>query len=217
VLVPNGWLAGAATALGVLLSGWLAGIAAAASDAADRRWFRARPRGGRSALAAGAVAGPFCLLAALAAGWSSALPAWICLALVLTPLVLIDLRLHRLPNRLVISGYGLAAGLLGAAALAGEAGAFGRAALAGAATFTVFAVAGLTGGIGFGDVKLAGLLGAYLGWIGWTQLVVGIFTGFAIGAAGAVLLLVSRRAGWRTEVAFGPSLMLGALLVAAFG
>ncbi len=83
-----------------------------------------------------------------------------------------------------------------------------------AAVAAAAAVVGLVSprGLGFGDVKLLGLLGILLGWFGWSVLGLGVVLGFFVGALGTVVLLVLRRAGWRSEVALGPSLLLGAAL-----
>jgi leader peptidase (prepilin peptidase)/N-methyltransferase len=68
------------------------------------------------------------------------------------------------------------------------------------------------GGMGFGDVKLAGLLGLYLGWLGWTEVWVGTFAGFLFGGLVGVVLLLSRRASRKTAIPFGPYMLGGALL-----
>ena len=72
-------------------------------------------------------------------------------------------------------------------------------------------------GFGFGDVKLLGLLGLVLGWFGWGVLMTGVFLGLLTGALVSLLLLVTRRAGWRTAIPFGPPLLTGAVLTLAMG
>ena len=67
-------------------------------------------------------------------------------------------------------------------------------------------------GLAMGDVKLAALLGLYLGWIGWNAVVIGGATGFVVQAAAALVLLATRRIGLRGELPFGPAMLLGALL-----
>jgi len=62
------------------------------------------------------------------------------------------------------------------------------------------------------DVKLAGLLGLYLGWLGWSPLWVGTFAGFLLGGVAGSLLLALRRADRRTAIPFGPYMLAGALL-----
>lgn len=64
--------------------------------------------------------------------------------------------------------------------------------------------------MGGGDVKLAGVLGIALGWVGWSALAVGAVAGFVFGGLYGMLLLATRRAGRRTAVAFGPWMLLGA-------
>jgi leader peptidase (prepilin peptidase)/N-methyltransferase len=64
-------------------------------------------------------------------------------------------------------------------------------------------------------VKLLGLLGLVLGWAGWGVLLAGIFFGLLTGALVSLGLLVTRRAGWRTRVPFGPPLLAGAVLALA--
>ena len=70
-------------------------------------------------------------------------------------------------------------------------------------------------GLGFGDVKLLGLLGLVLGWFGWGVLLAGVFLGLLTGGLVSLVLLVTRRAGWRTALPFGPPLLVGAVLALA--
>ena len=127
----------------------------------------------------------------------------------------VDLAVHRLPDKVVFPSVAVVtAAWLADAVVLGTWDALMRAVLAGLAAFgaAVAAVLISPGGMGFGDVKLLGLLGVLLGWFGWSVLGLGVVLGFVVGAIGTGVLLVLRRAGWRTEVALGPSLLLGAAL-----
>jgi leader peptidase (prepilin peptidase) / N-methyltransferase len=127
----------------------------------------------------------------------------------------VDLAVHRLPDRVVFPSIAVVTtAWLADAVVLGTWDALLRAVLAGLVAFVAAVVAALVspGGMGFGDVKLLGLLGVLLGWFGWSVLALGVILGFVVGALGTVVLLVLRRAGWRSEVALGPSLLLGAAL-----
>jgi leader peptidase (prepilin peptidase) / N-methyltransferase len=153
-------------------------------------------------------------------GWQPALPAYLLLAAIGLPLAVIDADCHRLPDRLTLPLYPAGIVLLAAASVARhDAGALARAVLAAATVFVAFLATALASpdSLGFGDVKLAGALGLFLGWLGWSVLLLGLVTGFVIGAGAALVLLAGRRAGWRSEVAFGPALLAGALLAVAAG
>jgi leader peptidase (prepilin peptidase)/N-methyltransferase len=133
-------------------------------------------------------------------------------------LATVDLASHRLPDRVTYPAYAVCvAALLVDAAVLGTWTAFVRAAVAATAAFLVAAGAALISpeGLGFGDVKLLGLLGLLLGWAGWGVLLGGVFLGLLIGAAVSLVLLATRRAGWRTALPFGPPLLLGAALALA--
>ncbi|GMA85126.1 hypothetical protein GCM10025868_03760 [Angustibacter aerolatus] len=65
-------------------------------------------------------------------------------------------------------------------------------------------------GMGGGDIRLAPLLGAYLGYLGFDVLVVGWFLGFLFGALQGVPTMLVRRSGWATRIPFGPFMFLGA-------
>jgi leader peptidase (prepilin peptidase)/N-methyltransferase len=69
-------------------------------------------------------------------------------------------------------------------------------------------------GMGMGDVKLAGLLGLLLGWLGWPVVVAGFLLGFVVQAVLGLALIVLRRAGRDTELPFGPALVLGTAVAA---
>ena len=75
----------------------------------------------------------------------------------------------------------------------------------------------VAGALGFGDVKLAGVLGLVLGWIGWQAVIAGALLGFLYGGVFSIVLLLSRKATSKTKIAFGPFMMLGALTAVFFG
>jgi len=70
-------------------------------------------------------------------------------------------------------------------------------------------------GIGWGDVKLSGLLGLYLGWIGPAALVIGLSAGFVLAAVAGVGLIVAGQATRKSQIAFGPFMLAGTLAVIA--
>jgi leader peptidase (prepilin peptidase)/N-methyltransferase len=212
---------GAAACL--LAAPYLARLTRTVPDARDPRWWRwgyswsAAPR--RTALTAGAgvVLGA---LAGAAAGWSASLPAFAWLALLATPLVVIDFEHHRLPNRLVLAlaGGEIALGVLAAGVRADWAALLHGVEGAAAVFAVLFGLAfAAPGSFGYGDVKLGGVLGGYLGWSGWPAVYYGVFAGFLIGGVVGLALIADRRASLKTAMAFGPMLVLGALLVLALG
>jgi leader peptidase (prepilin peptidase) / N-methyltransferase len=73
------------------------------------------------------------------------------------------------------------------------------------------------GGMGFGDVKLAGLLGLYLGFAGWSALAVGAFAAFLLGGVVGLALIAGRLASRRSAIPFGPFMLAGAACGLAFG
>ena len=124
----------------------------------------------------------------------------------------VDLAVHRLPDRVVFPSIAVVtAAWLADAVVLGTWDALLRAVLAGLVTFGAAVAAALVspGGMGFGDVKLLGLLGMVLGWAGWGVLLGGVLLGLLVGALGSVLLIAAGRAGWRTRVPFGPPLLVG--------
>jgi leader peptidase (prepilin peptidase)/N-methyltransferase len=152
-------------------------------------------------------------LAALRIGLAWELPAFLFLAAAGVLLAVIDLQHRLLPNRVVLPSIGVGAVLLLVAALAEqEWDALLRAVLAAVMLFVVFLFLALISpsGLGMGDVKLAGLTGLYLGWIGWGAVVVGAAAGFVVQALIALVLLAGRRIGLRGELPFGPAMLLGA-------
>lgn len=125
---------------------------------------------------------------------------------------LIDLDTRTLPNRIVLPAYLVGILLLGAASLVtGDLASLGRAVVGLAGLGGLYLVLALaTGGMGFGDVKLAGVLGLFLGWLGWDALVVGALAGFILGGLWGVVLIITRRARRGSTVPFGPWMLAGA-------
>jgi leader peptidase (prepilin peptidase) / N-methyltransferase len=214
------------TALAAVLVGLLGLVAGAVvSRAASRFPWPARGRAGavvtergRGAHAPAVVVGTGLLFAltALRFGLSAELPAFLYLAAAGVLLAVIDLGHRLLPDRVVLPSLGIGIVLLAVAALAGGApGALLRAVVAAAVLFVVFLVMALIApsSLGMGDVKLAALLGLYLGWLGWNAVLFGAAAGFVVQALLALVLLATRRIGLRGELPFGPALLLGAALV----
>jgi leader peptidase (prepilin peptidase) / N-methyltransferase len=125
-------------------------------------------------------------------------------AAVLVVLAVIDVRTRRLPNRIVLP----ASALVLAAQIAIEPGKWLEWTLAAAGAFTLLLAAALVNpkGMGMGDVKLALLLGAALGW----AVAPALFIGFAAASLAGVVLIA--RGGWsarKTPIPLGPFLALG--------
>jgi leader peptidase (prepilin peptidase) / N-methyltransferase len=203
--------------IGLAASPYLAALTLRVPNRADERWWTWRPAPLVRVAVTASIAAVVGLLAATAATPSAAVPAFVVLALVATPLIVIDVEHHRLPDRLVGSGLiGAAALLTLAAGVSHHWEALLRAAEAAAASFLVlFTVAFASPrSLGFGDVKLAALLGAYLGWLGWDRVLPGFLLGVLVGAGVALIAVATRRASLTTHLPFGPSLVLGMLVTA---
>ncbi|MDN4597342.1 prepilin peptidase [Leifsonia virtsii] len=154
------------------------------------------------------------------AGAVVVLVAYLCFAGLSVALTLIDLDVHRLPDALVLPGLVVGTLLLGVGSLlAGDPGAILRALVGAGLLFAFYLVTALVkpGGMGFGDVKLAALIGLYLAYQGWSSLVVGAFAAFVVGGVVAIALLALRRLGRRDGIPFGPWMLLGAWLGLFFG
>jgi len=207
-----------AAAIGLVASPYLARLTLSVPDGADRRWWTGRPAGAARTTLTGVAAVVLGVLGGLAAGWTALLPAFVALALLCAPLVLIDYEVHRLPDRLVFPAAGAAAvlGVL-AAAVRSDWSALLRGLEGAAAVFAALFALRVASprSFGYGDVKLGAVLGGYLGWAGWMHVFYGIFGGFLLGALLAIALLVSRRATMKTAIPFGPMLILGPFLVLA--
>jgi leader peptidase (prepilin peptidase) / N-methyltransferase len=179
------------------------------------RWWPHPARARQAAAAATAAA----LLAAvwLRFGASPVLPAFGYLAVISAPLAFIDVAVRRLPDALTLPSYPAALLLLGAAALVSHGGTRHLImALAGmAAVWALFVLQALIcpAGIGWGDVKLSGVTGLYLGWFGARAVLTGLAAGYLLAALTGLVLIATRRATRKSHIPFGPFLLAGTLLV----
>jgi len=147
-------------------------------------------------------------------------PALLFLAATSLALALIDVDTHTLPNRIVLPAYPIGAALLvGASVVDGHYEALVSAAIGAAALFAFYLALALVypRGMGLGDVKLAGVLGMFLGWFGWPELIVGAFAAFLLGGTYAIVLLAARRVERGGGVPFGPWMLAGAWVGIALG
>jgi leader peptidase (prepilin peptidase)/N-methyltransferase len=211
------------TALAAVLSGLLGLVAGLLVSRAAAR-FPGTPGADATPAATGlAVPAPLMvagtaglfILTALQFGASWELPAFLWFAGIAVLLAAIDLQHRLLPNRIVVPAIAVGAVLLLVAAAVGEEWpALLRAVLGAVVLFAAFLILALISprGLGMGDVKLAGLVGLYLGWLGWSVLVLGAAAGFVVQAVLALILLAGRRIGLRGELPFGPAMLLGAAL-----
>lgn len=69
-------------------------------------------------------------------------------------------------------------------------------------------------GMGFGDVKLAVFMGLFLG---FPDIIIAFYTAFLTGAGVGVILILTGKKGWKSKIAFGPFLILGAMVAFFWG
>ena len=151
------------------------------------------------------------------AGWAAA-PAYLLFAWLAVGLVWIDADVHRLPDGLVLPAYpALLVLLVVATAGLGDWRALVRALVCMAALYVLYFVLAFVSpsSLGFGDVKLSGLIGLLLGWLGVGHAVVALLAGFIVGGVVALVMLVGQRVGLRSHIAFGPSMLAGAFVALA--
>ncbi len=124
-----------------------------------------------------------------------------------------DLVARRIPNPIVLPAFPITAALLAiACAPSGPWWPLARAGIAALLLGGFYLVLGLAfpAGMGLGDVKWAGILGAYLGWLNWSAVVTGTLIAFL---AAAVTLLIARLVGRRrANLPMAPFMTLGAAL-----
>ena len=159
-------------------------------------------------------------LTAVRLGFDPALPAFLVLMAALIAISAIDLEHFIVPNRIVYPTLFVSAPLLVVAAVIdGDGKSLREAALGGVLAFALFLLIHLVspGGMGFGDVRLAGLLGVFLGWLTLPHVLLGLFLGFLLASVVGVGLIVASRRSRKDAIPFGPFLALGAVLAVLVG
>ena len=125
-------------------------------------------------------------------GWSPPLPAYCYFGAVAAAVSVSDVAARRIPNRAVLPAYLVGPALLAlASATSGPWWPLARAGIAMAllAGFYLILGLGFPASMGFGDVKWAGVVGLYLGWLGWSA----VTTGTLLAFLAASLLVIGRR------------------------
>ncbi len=175
-------------------------------------------RWGPPAWSTALVAGGSCAVVSLVLGARAILPLYLALCVFGTLLGAIDIACKRLPHALVMPAIGVSTLAFTIVALTtGQWSALLRAFLAAAvlgAVYLMLFVVG-RGSFGFGDVKLAVLLGLLLGYLSWGTVLLGGLFPPLLNAPVVIVLLVARRVGRRGSVPFGPAMLTGALLAIA--
>jgi leader peptidase (prepilin peptidase)/N-methyltransferase len=154
-----------------------------------------------------------CVGAVLAGGATATIALNVAFILLLVPIALIDIEHRIIPNRLTALGAALALALGTVLDPSGEP----ERLIAGAAAGGALLLAALAypGGMGMGDVKLAGVMGLFLGSAVAPAMLVALFAGVLFGAF--VVTRKGARAARKTAVPFGPFLAFGSLLAVFAG
>jgi leader peptidase (prepilin peptidase) / N-methyltransferase len=153
-------------------------------------------------------------------GADAVLPAFCIFGAALVALVWIDLREFRLPREITYTAFVLGAIALVIAALVNDEPERIWQAFLGAGIALVI-MGGIylasRGGMGEGDVRLAPLLGLYLGYLNPGIVPVGLFFGFLLGAVVGVAMMALGRGDRKTALPFGPFLAAGAVIAVFAG
>lgn len=153
-------------------------------------------------------------------GAAPAVPAYWVLAAACVMITAIDLEHYRVPVKVLYPAWAIGAVALVAASLLGGGLARLVHALLGAAlSFAVLFVLHLISprGMGFGDVRLAGFLGMFLGWLSLAQVGVGLFLAFALGSVVGLALVAAGARSMRSRLPFAPFLCAGSFIAVLWG
>jgi leader peptidase (prepilin peptidase) / N-methyltransferase len=169
----------------------------------------------KAALATAVTAG----LVGARVGWTPALTFLLYVVAVGVALAVIDWRTRLLPTKVIAPSYAVVVVLVLLSAWSeGDWDPLVTAGwgwlIAGGTFFVLWFV--YPRGMGYGDVRLSGILGVVLGYLGWGELLTGVYAGFLVGGLGGGLLSVLRIVD-RKAYPFGPFMLVGALLGVLFG
>ena len=141
--------------------------------------------------------------------------AWLGYVPVAVALVFIDLREKRLPNVLTLWSAAGVTLLLAIDAVLHGWSPWLEGLASGATLFTIYLLMNLlTGGaMGMGDVKLALAIGVLAGYLGWFHVLLATLIAFMVGGLVSAVLLVTKRAGRKSTMPFGPFMLFGLILV----
>ena len=159
-------------------------------------------------------------LTAVRFGADAALPAFLIFVAALVAITAIDLELYIVPNRIVYPTLFVSAPLLlVAAAVDGDWKSAREATIGGVAAFATFFAIHLISprGMGFGDVRLSGVIGMFLGWLGMWHVALGLFLAFLLASVIGVGLIALKLRSRKSHIPFGPFLALGAVLAVLVG
>ena len=137
-----------------------------------------------------------------------------------TRLTIIDIKHQLLPDRIVFPSAAIAGVLLlAASAFMLDGGTALRTVLGAVVMWALYVVLRLISpsSMGYGDVKLAFVLGLYLGFISWQALMWGTVLAFLLGAVWGLALIVTRKGTGKTQIPFGPFMLAGALVAMVVG
>src|ERR1035437_2059719 len=160
-----------------------------------------------------ALTASLCLGAALVHHSAASIALSVALILIVVPAALIDLEHRIIPNRITGLGALLALAIGLALDPGGEPGRLIAGAVAGG--FLLLAALAYPGGMGMGDVKLAGVMGLFLGAAVAPAIMVALVSGVVLGAV--VIARKGAQEGRKTAIPFGPFLALGALSAVFLG
>lgn len=199
-----------------------ADIAAAVPEAGGTAALAAEPAppGTLERVAAAAVTGALFGGAAARFGAVPELAAYCVLFAGLVAVSVADIRVGLVPRSIVYPTLALMSlALVAAAAVSGDWRPLLDAAIGGAAGFAVFFAIWFASprSMGFGDVRLAGVIGAGLGWLGFDQLYLGFLVAFVVGAAVGLVKMAVQGTGRKTALPFGPALAAGAVVGVLWG
>ncbi|HMK99078.1 MAG TPA: A24 family peptidase [Acidimicrobiales bacterium] len=153
-------------------------------------------------------------------GADVALAAFAVLGLALVAISAVDLERFVIPNHIVYPTAAAVAPLLVVASgVDGRWGSLARAAIAAAAAFVAFLAVHLLvpKGMGFGDVRLAALVGGASGWLGLGHAFLTFFAAFVLGAAVGLAVMAVGRGGRKTRIPFGPFMAVGMVISVVWG
>lgn len=149
-------------------------------------------------------------------GISTATLSLMILATLSVPLFTIDIKYKKLPDLLTLSGFGLGILIsLTTTLLSNSLRPFKHSIIYSIASAIFFLIIYLVskGGMGFGDVKLAMMIGSLTYFLSWKPYVSSYYLAFGLGSIYGLIMMVLKKAGRKTAIPFGPFMLIGIWLI----